>query len=72
MQCDRRSESLSEGLEVQLVGAAAAFFYFRDWPAGASPDVVGKNETHQMISSDKVEGTSVFDSNGEKIGTGLA
>lgn len=34
-----------------------------------SPDVVGKNETHQMISSDKVEGTSVFDSNGEKLGT---
>ena len=34
-----------------------------------SPRVVGKEETRQMISSDKVEGTSVFDSNGEKIGT---
>ncbi len=33
------------------------------------PDVVGKNETRQMISSDKVEGTNVFDSKGEKIGT---
>ena len=34
-----------------------------------SPDVVGKDETRQMIASDKVEGTSVFDSKGEKIGT---
>ena len=34
-----------------------------------SPDAVGKDETRQMIASDKVEGTTVFDSNGEKIGT---
>ena len=34
-----------------------------------SPDVVGKDETYNMIASDKVEGTAVFDSNGEKIGT---
>ena len=34
-----------------------------------SPDVVGKNETNQMIASDKVEGTAVFDSKGEKLGT---
>lgn len=34
-----------------------------------SPNVVDKNETRQMIASDKVEGTAVFDSNGEKLGT---
>lgn len=34
-----------------------------------SLDNVGKDETRQMISSDKVEGTSVFDSKGEKVGT---
>lgn len=34
-----------------------------------SHDVVDKNETHQMIASDKVEGTEVFDSKGEKLGT---
>ena len=34
-----------------------------------SPDVVDKSETHQMIASDKVEGTQVFDSKGEKLGT---
>lgn len=28
-----------------------------------------KNETHQLIASDKVEGTSVFDTKGEKLGT---
>ena len=33
------------------------------------PDAVGKNETHNMISSAKVEGTNVYDFNGEKIGT---
>lgn len=31
--------------------------------------VLDKNETHQLIASDKVEGTSVFDSSGEKLGT---
>ena len=34
-----------------------------------SPDAVGKDETRQMISSDKVEGTAVYDSKGEKVGT---
>lgn len=34
-----------------------------------SPDVVDKTETNQMIASDKVEGTEVFDSKGEKLGT---
>ena len=34
-----------------------------------SPNVVDKNETDQMIASDKVEGTSVFDSRGENLGT---
>ena len=28
-----------------------------------------KNETRSMIASDKVEGTAVFDSRGEKLGT---
>ena len=32
-------------------------------------DQVDKDETRQMIASDKVEGTTVFDSKGEKIGT---
>ena len=27
------------------------------------------NETHELISSDKVEGTSVYDRNGNKLGT---
>ena len=34
-----------------------------------SPDTVDKSETHQLIASDKVEGTGVFDSKGEKLGT---
>lgn len=34
-----------------------------------NPNVVDKDETHQMIASDMVEGTEVFDSNGEKLGT---
>ena len=34
-----------------------------------SLDKVDKNETRKLISSDKVEGTNVFDSNGEKLGT---
>lgn len=32
-------------------------------------NVLDKNETHQLIASDKVEGTNVFDSRGEKLGT---
>ena len=32
-------------------------------------NVLDKNETSQLIASDKVEGTSVFDSKGEKLGT---
>lgn len=32
-------------------------------------NVLDKNETQQLIASDKVEGTSVFDSKGEKLGT---
>jgi sporulation protein YlmC with PRC-barrel domain len=32
-------------------------------------NVLDKNETHQLIASDKVEGTNVFDSKGEKLGT---
>ena len=31
--------------------------------------VIDRNETHQLIASDKVEGTNVFDSKGEKLGT---
>ena len=31
--------------------------------------LLDKNETHQLIASDKVEGTSVFDTKGEKLGT---
>lgn len=34
-----------------------------------NPAVVDKDETHHMIASDKVEGTEVFDKQGEKIGT---
>lgn len=34
-----------------------------------NPSVVGKDETWQMIASDKVEGTAVFDRKGEKLGT---
>ena len=34
-----------------------------------SMDQVDKNETRKMIASDKVEGTRVFDSNGEEVGT---
>lgn len=34
-----------------------------------SPDVVDKDQTRDMIASDKVEGTKVFDRNGEKVGT---
>lgn len=32
-------------------------------------NVLDRDETHQLIASDKVEGTSVFDSKGEKLGT---
>lgn len=32
-------------------------------------NVLDRNETHQLIASDKVEGTTVFDSKGEKLGT---
>ncbi len=32
-------------------------------------NVLDRNETNQLIASDKVEGTSVFDSMGEKLGT---
>lgn len=32
-------------------------------------NILDKNETFSMIASDKVEGTIVFDSNGEKLGT---
>jgi hypothetical protein len=32
-------------------------------------DKVGKDETRRLIASDKVEGTSVFDKNGEEVGT---
>jgi sporulation protein YlmC with PRC-barrel domain len=32
-------------------------------------NVLDKNETSQLIASDKVEGTNVFDSKGEKLGT---
>ena len=32
-------------------------------------DLLSKDETRQMISSDKVEGTAVFDRKGEKLGT---
>ena len=31
--------------------------------------ILERNETHQLIASDKVEGTSVFDAKGEKLGT---
>ena len=34
-----------------------------------SPENLDKNETRKLIASDKVEGTSVFDSNGEEVGT---
>lgn len=34
-----------------------------------SMDKVDKNETQMMIASDKVEGTEVFDSKGEQVGT---
>lgn len=32
-------------------------------------NVLDRNETHQLIASDKVEGTSVLDRQGEKLGT---
>ena len=32
-------------------------------------NVLEKNETHPLIASDKVEGTSVFDAKGDKLGT---
>ena len=35
----------------------------------SNTNVLDRNETHQMIASDKVEGTTVFDSKGEKLGT---
>lgn len=34
-----------------------------------SPETVDKTETRKLIASDKVEGTEVFDSKGEKVGT---
>ena len=34
-----------------------------------STENLSKDETHRLIASDKVEGTSVFDCKGEKIGT---
>ena len=36
---------------------------------GRDTDLLSKDETRQMISSDKVEGTAVFDRKGEKLGT---
>jgi sporulation protein YlmC with PRC-barrel domain len=36
---------------------------------GPDSNVLDRNETRQLIASDKVEGTSVFDSKGEKLGT---
>ena len=30
---------------------------------------IAANETRELISSDKVEGTSVYDPNGNKLGT---
>ena len=30
---------------------------------------IAANETHELISSDKVEGTAVYDRNGNKLGT---
>ena len=30
---------------------------------------IATNETHELISSDKVEGTAVYDRNGNKLGT---
>ena len=33
------------------------------------PQTLDKSETRQLIASDRVEGTSVFDSKGEKLGT---
>lgn len=35
----------------------------------SNTNVLEKNETHQLIASDKVEGTTVFDAKGEKLGT---
>ena len=37
-------------------------------PPPSSRDL-SKDETHKLIASDKVEGTTVFDSKGEKLGT---
>ena len=34
-----------------------------------SMDKLDKNETHQLIASDKVQDTEVFDKNGESVGT---
>ncbi|HUE78182.1 MAG TPA: PRC-barrel domain-containing protein [Sphingomicrobium sp.] len=36
---------------------------------GRDTDLLSKDETRQLISSDKVEGTTVFDRTGEKLGT---
>ena len=33
------------------------------------PDILSKDETINLIASDKVEGTSVFDRNGDNVGT---
>jgi sporulation protein YlmC with PRC-barrel domain len=32
-------------------------------------NILDKSETHELIASDKVEGTNIFDSKGEKLGT---
>ncbi|HEX6218680.1 MAG TPA: PRC-barrel domain-containing protein, partial [Sphingomicrobium sp.] len=34
-----------------------------------SMDTIDKSETFSLIASDKVEGTAVFDRNGDKVGT---
>ena len=37
--------------------------------AARNSAILSRDETHQLIASDKVEGTNVFDSKGEKLGT---
>jgi PRC-barrel domain len=34
-----------------------------------APNATERRETHELIGSDKVEGTAVYRSNGEKVGT---
>ncbi len=38
-------------------------------PPPSSEKQLSKNETDRLIASDKVEGTSIFDSNGEELGS---